>query len=123
MDEIELGLDKMQTNSSKERSFEKPTFFRAFVIKNATRIETDENNFFRLLLSVCYGDLRSELSLQNNWRPDCGTVIQLYRIFSGHAVKFLLDLVTETLVRLGQPSAFHEAKVAVSPKAIQWLIN
>lgn len=57
--------------------------------------------------------MRSELSLGNDSSVESCTAGRLFKIFSSPTVKILLDLVTETMMKVGQCSALHEVLLAI----------
>lgn len=77
------------------------------IIKGHYNYKTGGSFWVKLLWSVSLGDLRRELSLQNNLSPENGNGRLISETFSSHVIKVLLDSVTKTVVQLGRLCASH----------------
>lgn len=94
---------------------EKTNFFRIVWNEKALRLEEHGSYLKKLSWSTSLGDVRSELPLKNNPSPESGNIERPFNMLYSHAIKVLLDLVTEAEVQVGQPYAPQESVCPVSP--------
>lgn len=113
MDEIVFDLDQTKTNASWEM-LSKKQISKSVCNEKVLRILKTRNYSIWSLWSVGFRDLRFDLSLEKNSCLDSGTVKRHFKLFSGHTVKVLVYLVTETMVQVSRQSVSHEAVHAVS---------
>lgn len=91
---------------------EEKTFSTSVYNEKTLCISKTESYLIRSSLSISLEEVGSELSSINNSSPESGNVGRLWKMYSSHYVKVLPDLVTETVVQVGQLYASHEVVLA-----------
>lgn len=68
--------------------------------------------------SFGFENIRSELSMENSLSIESSFVRRLFKMFSGHAVEVVINLVTETMVEVYQSYESHEFVLAVTQSGL-----
>lgn len=113
MNQMLFGVNQMQNNASERRRMEEPSFLLAFFNEKTLQLDVERSLSVRTLWTVSLEDIRSGPLLRNNPSPESDYVERYLKIFSRHAIMILLDLVTQTVLKVGQSYASHEVVLTV----------